>query len=127
MAALPKNQAVSGNLKSSNQDCFLKYLFFFFLEKPLYNFLGGSICSSNRHVFSRRVNLPVEQILTLQEALLFHQTHKFSKSLYFLKEQTSIFQEALSDHKTHRIFQEALCHRTGIFHEGTSVKRIFQK
>ena len=33
---------------------FSKYLFFFFQEQPFYNFPGGSICSSNRHEFSRR-------------------------------------------------------------------------
>ena len=36
---------------------------------PFYNFPGGSICSSNRHEFSRKVHLFVEQTLIFQEGL----------------------------------------------------------
>ena len=34
---------------------FYKISVLFFQEQPFYNFPGGSICSSNRHCFSRRV------------------------------------------------------------------------
>ena len=40
---------------------FLKISVLFFQEQPFYNFPGGSICSSNRHEFSRKVHLFVEQ------------------------------------------------------------------
>ena len=40
---------------------FLKISVLFFQEQPFYNIPGGSICSSNRHEFSRRVNLFFEQ------------------------------------------------------------------
>ena len=45
--------------RSSHRDSFRKYLFF--QEQPFYTFPGGSICFSNRHEFSRRVHLFVEQ------------------------------------------------------------------
>ena len=40
---------------------FSKISVLIFQEQPFYNFPGGSICSSNRHDFSRRVHLFVEQ------------------------------------------------------------------
>ena len=81
------------------------------------NFPGGSICSSNRHKFSRRAirkdmffqggsicssNRPyylIEQILIFQEALSSPRT-------------PTIFQETLSSPRTHTIFQETPMPRT---------------
>ena len=59
------------------------------------NFPGGSICSSNRHEFSRRVYMFFEQTRIFQEPLYSHQ-------------QIIIFQEARSSPRTPRIFQETL-------------------
>ena len=91
------------------------------------NFPGGSICSSNRHEFSRRAyrkdmffqgssicssNRPyylIEQILIFPETLIWSSnTYEFFRSLYFLIEQIFIFQEALSSPRTPTIFQETL-------------------
>ena len=49
--------------RSSHRDSFRKCL------QPFYNFPGGSICSSNRHEFSRRVHLFVEKTCFFQEGL----------------------------------------------------------
>ena len=95
------------------------------------NFPGGSICSSNRHEFSRRAyrkdmffqggsicssNRPyylIEQILIFPETFIWSSiTYEFSRSLYFLIEQILIFQEALSSPRTHTNFQETLMPRT---------------
>ena len=64
---LSSNLTVDAMFRSSYRDSFQKYLFFFsrstpfiiFQEGPFFsrtdmNFPGGSICSSNRHEFSRR-------------------------------------------------------------------------
>ena len=102
---------------------FLKISVLFFQEQPFYNFPGGSIYSSNRHVFSRRVynvlrtdtNFPgrfvektcffsrrvylfVEQ--TLLSRYLIEHIRIFQNNLYFLIEQISIFQEPLFSHQT---------------------------
>ena len=95
------------------------------------NFPGGSICSSNRHKFSRRVhqkdmffqggsicssNRPyylIEQILIFPETLIYTSNkYSFSRSLHFLIEQILIFQEALSSPRIHTIFQETPMSRT---------------
>ena len=57
---------------------FLKISVLFFQEQPFYNFPGGSICSSNRYEFSRRV-----YIFSYRLFLCFsnRQTHyKFSRT-----------------------------------------------
>ena len=105
--------------RSSHRDSFRKYLFFFsrsnllkfFQECPFaprtdMNFPGGSICSSNRHEFSRRAyqkdmffqggsicssNRPyylIEQILI------------FPRNPYLVLEHIRIFQEPLFSHRT---------------------------
>ena len=126
--------------RSSHRDCFRKYLFFFsrsnlfiiFQEGPFVpqtdmNFPGGSICSLNRHEFSRRAYRKdmffqggsicssnrsyylIEQILIFPETLIWSSnTYEFSRGLYFLIEQILIFQEALSSPRTPTIFQETL-------------------
>ena len=48
---------------------FSKISVLFFQEQPFYNFPRGSICSSNRHEFSRRFHLFVEQTWIFQEGL----------------------------------------------------------
>ena len=50
------------------------------------NFPGGSICSSNRHEFSRRVHLFVKQTQNFQEGL--SKRHVFSRRFYLFVEQT---------------------------------------
>ena len=112
-------------------------LFIIFQECPFVpqtdmNFSGGSICSSNRHEFSRRayrkdmffsrrfylfvkqnlvshltdINFPRNPYLVLEL------TYEFSRSLYFLIEQILIFQEALSSPRAPTIFQENPLPRT---------------
>ena len=48
-------------------------------------FPGGYICSSNRHEFSRRVNLFVEQTQIFQEG--YSKRHVFLRSVYLFVEQ----------------------------------------
>ena len=91
------------------------------------NFPGGSICSSNRHEFSRRVyrkdmffpggsicssNRPyylIEQILIFPETLILVLEHiRIFQEPLFLIEQMLIFQEALSSPRTPTIFQETI-------------------
>ena len=50
------------------------------------NFPAGSICSSNRHEFSRRVYMFFEQTRIFQEGLL--KRHVFSRRFYLFAEQT---------------------------------------
>ena len=50
------------------------------------NFPGGSICSSNRHEFSRRVYMFFEQTRIFQEGL--SKRHVFSRRFYLFVEQT---------------------------------------
>ena len=50
------------------------------------NFPGGSICSSNRHEFSKRVHLFYEQTRIFQEGL--SKRHVFSRKFYLFVEQT---------------------------------------
>ena len=50
------------------------------------NFPGGSICSSNRHEFSRRVYIFFEQIQIFQEG--YSKRHVFSRRFYLFVEQT---------------------------------------
>ena len=126
--------------RSSHRDSFRKYLFFFsrsnlfiiFQEGPFVprtdmNFPGGSICSSNRHGFSRRAfekTCFFKEVLSVRRTdlishrtdtnfprnpyLVLEHTYEFSRSLYFLIEQILIFQEALSSPRIHTIFQETL-------------------
>ena len=97
----------------------------FFQKQPFYNFPRGSICSSNRHVFSRSMFFEQRRIflkglsnrhvflrrvyLFVEQTLLSHRTdtnfprnpylvlntYKFSRRLYFLIERISIFQKPL--------------------------------
>ena len=101
------------------QKRFFKLSVLFFKEQP-YNFLGGSIilscipvlfkkfavggliiiCSSNRHVFSRKVYL-----LFVEQTLLSHQTDtNFPRNTYLVLKHIFNFQEALSSPRTHIIF-----------------------
>ena len=91
------------------------------------NFPGGSICSSNRHEFSRRVYMFFEQTRIFQEGyskrhvfsrrsylfveqtLLSHRTDtNFPRNPYLVLEHIQIFQEALYSPRTPTIFQETL-------------------
>ena len=129
------------SFRSSHRDSFRKYLFFFsrrnlfiiFQEGPFVpqtdmNFPGGSICSSNRHEFSRRVYMFFEQIRIFQEGL--SKRHVFSRRFYLFVEQT------LLSHRTDinfprnpylvlehiRIFQEPLfSHRTDTHFPGSPI------
>ena len=59
------------------------------------NFPGGSICSTKRHVFSRRFYLFVKQ------TLLSHRTDiNFSRNPYLVLKHIQIFQEPLFSHQT---------------------------
>ena len=62
------------------------------------NFPGGSICSSNRHEFSRRA---YRKNMFFQEDSICS-----SNRLYYLIEQILIFPETLSSPRTHKSFQE---------------------
>ena len=127
---------------------FSKISVLFFQEQPFYNFPGGSICSSNRHEFSRRVYMFFKQTRIFQEGLskrhvfsrrfylfveqtlLSHRTDiNFPRSPYLVLEHIRIFQEALSSPRTPTIFQASprthtlsrslLCfEHIGIFQEG---------
>ena len=77
---------------------FSKISVLFFQEQPFYNFPGGYICSSNRHEFSRRVNLFVEQTHIFQEGLyVLRADTNFPGGLF---EKTCFFQEVLSVRRT---------------------------
>ena len=119
--------------RSSHRNSFRKYLFFFsrsnlfkffqecpFVPRTDMNFPGGSICSSNRHEFSRRVYSFFEQTRIFQEGL--SKRHVFSRRFYLFVEQTllshllsylvlehiRIFQEPLFSHRTDTHFPGAL-------------------
>ena len=101
------------------------------------NFPGGSICSSNRHEFSRRVLCSSNRhefsrrayrkemffsrrfYLFIEQTLLSHQTDtNFPRNPYLVLEHIRIFQEPLFFHRTdirfpgsprtHTIFQKTL-------------------
>ena len=81
--------------EAATETVFQKYMFFFSRSNLFYNFPGGSICLSNRHVFSKMVYLFVEQVL------LSHRTDTyFSRNPYFVLEHIRIFQEPLFSHRT---------------------------
>ena len=93
------NFSLFNTTRSSHRDSFPKYLFFFsrsnlfiiFQEEPFVprtdmNFPGGSLCSSNRHEFSRRVYMFFEQTRIFQEGL--SKRHVFSRRFYLFVEQT---------------------------------------
>ena len=117
--------------RSSHRDGFRKYLFFFsrsnlfiiFQEGPFVprtdmNFPGGSIYSSNRQEFSRRIYMFFEQTRIFQEGLsglfflrrfylfveqtlLSHRTDtNFPRNPYLFLEHIQIFQEPLFSHRT---------------------------
>ena len=118
--------------RSSHGDSFRKYMFFFsrsnlfiiFQESPFVprtdmNFPGGSICSSNRHTFSRRVYMFFEQTRIFQEGYskrhlfqggsicssnrpcyLIEQILIFPRNPYLVLEHIRIFQEPLFSHRT---------------------------
>ena len=129
------------NIRSSHRDSFRKYLFFFsrshlfkiFQEGPFVprtdmNFPEGSICSSNRHEFSRRVYMFFEQTRIFQEGL--SKRHVFSRRFYLFVEQTLLSHQ--TDTNFHRnpylvlehirIFQEPLfSHRTDTHFPGSPI------
>ena len=65
---------------------FSKTSVLFFQEQHFYNFPGGSICSSNKHEFSRRVHMFFEQTRIFQEG--YSKRHVFSRRFYLFVEQT---------------------------------------
>ena len=84
---------------SSHRDSFRKYLFFFFrsnlfiiFQEGLFvcrtdmNFPGRSICSLNRHEFSRRVYMFFEQTQIFQEGL--SKRHVFLRRFHLFVKQT---------------------------------------
>ena len=86
------------NLQKQPPRQFSKISVLFFQEQPFYNFPGGYICSSNRHEFSRRVNLFVEQTRIFQEGLYVLRTDtNFQGGLF---EKTCFFKEVLSVRRT---------------------------
>ena len=80
---------------------FSKITVLFFQEQPFYNFPGRSICSSNRHEFSRRVYMFFEQIQIFQDSRRAYRkdrsSHRdsFRKYLFFFSRSNFfiIFQE----------------------------------
>ena len=127
--------------RSSHRDSFRKYLFFFsrsnlfiifqegpFVRRTDMNFPGESICSSNRHEFSRRVYMFFEQTRIFQEGL--SKRHVFSRRFYLFVEQTLLshrtdtnFPETLNLVLEHiQIFQEPLfSHRTDTHFPGSPI------
>ena len=67
----------------------------FFQEQPFYNFSGGSNRLSNRHDFSRRVYIFVEQTL-----LSHRKDTNFPQNSYLVLEHIRIFLEPLFSHRT---------------------------
>ena len=109
--------------RSSHRDSFRKYLFFFsrsnllkffqecpFVPRTDMNFPGGSICSSNRHEFSRRVYMFFERTRIFQKGL--SKRHVFSRRFYLFVEQIllshrtdiNISQKPLFSSRTHTNF-----------------------
>ena len=96
------------------------------------NFPGGSICSSNRHKFSRRVYICSSNrhefswrayrkdmffqggsICLSNRPYLSHRTDtNFPRNPYLVLEHIRIFQEPLFCYRTHTIFQETPMPRT---------------
>ena len=98
------------------------------------NFPGGSICSSNRHEFSRRA---IRKDMFFQRGsicssnrpyYLIEQILIFSETLILVLEHIRIFQELLFSHRTDVHFQELLfSHQTPtIFQETKSVLEHIQ-
>ena len=105
--------------RSSHQDSFRKYLFFFsrsnlfmifqeclFVPRTDMNFQGGSICSWNRHEFSRRAYrkdmfFSRRFYLFVEQTLVSHRTDiNFPRNPYLVLEHRRIFQEPLFSHRT---------------------------
>ena len=127
--------------RSSHRDSFRKDLFFFsrsnlfiiFQEGPFVpqtdmNFPGGSICSSNRHEFSRRVYMFFEQTQIFQEGL--SKRHVFSRRFYLFVEQTLLSHRTDTNFPRNpylvlehiRIFQEPLfSHRADTHFPGSPI------
>ena len=129
--------------RSSHQDSFPKYQFFFFRsnlfiifqgrEGPFVprkdmNFPGGSICSSNRHEFSRRVYMFFEQTQIFQEGL--SKRHAFPRRFFLFVEHTYIYHRTDTNfprnpylHLKHiQIFQESLfSYRTDTHFPGSPI------
>ena len=80
---------------------FFKKSGLFFQEQPFYNFLGGSICSSNRQEFSRRVYrtdiiFPGGSICSSNRPYyLIEQNTNFPRNPYLVAEHIRIFQPYL--------------------------------
>ena len=113
--------------RSSHRDNFRKYLFFFsrsnifiifqegpFVPRTNMNFPGGSICSSNRHEFSRMVYSKRHVFsrrfyLFVAQTLLSHRTDtNFLRKSYLVLEHIQIFQEPLFSHRTDTHFPGSL-------------------
>ena len=96
-----------------------KDLFFFSRSNLFFSFSGASICSSNRHEFSRRVYNVLRTdtnfsggfiektcfsrrfYLFVEQTLLSHRTDtNFPRNSYLVLEQIQIFQEPLFSHRT---------------------------
>ena len=141
-----------GRFRSSHRDSFRKYLFFFsrsnlfiifqegpFVSRTDMNFPGESICSSNRHEFSRRVYMFFEQTRIFQEG--YSKRHVFSRRFYLFVEQTLLSHRTDTNFPRNpylvlehiRIFQEPLyfvIEQILIFQEALSNPRthtIFQE
>ena len=92
------------------------------------NFPGGSICSSNRHEFSRRVYMFFEQTRIFQESL--SKRHVFSRRFYLFVEQTLLSHRTDTNFPRNpylvlehlRFFQEPLfSHRTDTHFPGSPI------
>ena len=96
---------------------FSKISVLFFQEQPFYNFPGGSICSSNRHEFSRRL---IEKTCFFKEDLsvcrtdlfISSNTYEFSRSLYFVIEHLQFSRRPYLVLEHIPIFQETPMPRT---------------
>ena len=107
-------------VRSSHRDSFRKYLLFFsrsnifiIFQEGLFvpwadmNFPGGTICSSNRHEFSRSILYSKRHVfsrrfyLFVEQTLLSHRTDtNFPRNAYLVLEHIKIFQEPLFSHRT---------------------------
>ena len=108
-------------------------LFIIFQEVPFVprtdmNFPGGSICSSNRHEFSRSVYMFFEQTRIFQEGL--SKRHVFSRRFYLFVEQILLSHRTDTNFPRNpylilehiRIFQEPLFfNRTDTYFPGSPI------
>ena len=113
---------IGRKVRSSHREGFRKYLFFFsrsnlfiiFQEGPFVprtdmNFPGGSICSSNRHEFSRRAYRKTcffKEVLSVRRTdyIISSNDTNFPRNPYLVPEHIRIFQEPLFSHRTNTHF-----------------------